>query len=203
MFGGRVSSWNLRDRHMADTLDALLAHLDRERDAPAKIVVWAHNSHLGDARATEIGARGRAQRRPARPRAPRRRRAVSIGFTTYTGTVTAADDWGGPAERKRVRPGLPGSYEELFHDDRRCRVPALPLRRRSPAADALRRAAAGARHRRHLPARDRTAEPLLRRPARRPVRRRDPPRPHARRRPAGADLRWEAGEVPETFPTGV
>ena len=58
MFSGRASSWNLRDRHMADTLDALAGHLTRQRGAPAKIVVWAHNSHLGDARATETAARG-------------------------------------------------------------------------------------------------------------------------------------------------
>jgi erythromycin esterase-like protein len=58
MFSGRVSSWNLRDRHMADTLDALASHLSRQRGTPAKIVVWAHNSHLGDARATETSARG-------------------------------------------------------------------------------------------------------------------------------------------------
>ena len=81
----------------------------------AKVVVWAHNSHLGDARATEMGARGELERRPARARALRRD-AVLVGFTTYTGTVTAASNWDAPAERKRVRPALPGSYEALFHD---------------------------------------------------------------------------------------
>ena len=58
MFSGRVTSWNLRDQHMAQTLQALLAHLDRQADAPARIVVWAHNSHVGDARATEVGTDG-------------------------------------------------------------------------------------------------------------------------------------------------
>ena len=59
MFGGRVTSWNLRDKHMAQTLTALLAHLDRQGGTePARIVVWAHNSHVGDARATEVGADG-------------------------------------------------------------------------------------------------------------------------------------------------
>jgi erythromycin esterase-like protein len=58
MFSGRVSSWNLHERHMAGTLDALVAHLGRQRQASAKIVVWAHNSHVGDARATEAAARG-------------------------------------------------------------------------------------------------------------------------------------------------
>jgi erythromycin esterase-like protein len=114
MFSGRSSSWNLRDRHMVDTLDAVATHLTQQRGEPAKIVVWEHNSHLGDARATEMGARGELnvgqlvrQRHGGECR--------NIGFTTYTGTVTAADDWGGAAQRKRVRPALSGSVEELFH----------------------------------------------------------------------------------------
>jgi erythromycin esterase-like protein len=114
MFRGRISSWNLRDSHMADTMDALLDHLSRRRAAPAKIAVWAHNSHLGDARATEVGEAGELNiGQLARERHPRDTRL--IGFTTYSGTVTAASEWGGPAERKNVRPGLPGSYEALFH----------------------------------------------------------------------------------------
>ena len=71
MFGDRAGSWNLRDRHMADTLDHLLAHLDRH-GGTARIVVWAHNSHIGDARATEMTHARRAQPRPADARAPRR-----------------------------------------------------------------------------------------------------------------------------------
>jgi erythromycin esterase-like protein/predicted phosphoribosyltransferase len=115
MFSGRVSSWNLRDQHMVDTLDALSDHLSRWRGEPAKIVVWAHNSHLGDARATEMGARGELNvGRLVRERHPDDCRL--IGFTTYTGTVTAADDWGAPAERKVVRPALSSSVEELFHE---------------------------------------------------------------------------------------
>ncbi|HEX2375794.1 MAG TPA: erythromycin esterase family protein, partial [Actinomycetota bacterium] len=116
MFSGRVSSWNLRDLHMADTLDALAVHLSRRhRGHPAKIVVWAHNSHLGDARATEAAADGELNvGQLMRERHPRE--CCLIGFTTYTGTVTAADDWEGPAERKRVRPALADSVEELFHE---------------------------------------------------------------------------------------
>jgi erythromycin esterase-like protein/predicted phosphoribosyltransferase len=115
MFGGHVSSWNLRDTHMVDTLDALAGHLSRQRGEPAKIVVWAHNSHLGDARATEAAMRGELNvGQLVRERHPGESR--SIGFTTYTGTVTAADDWDGPAERKRVRAALTGSYERLFHE---------------------------------------------------------------------------------------
>jgi erythromycin esterase-like protein/predicted phosphoribosyltransferase len=114
MFGGRVSSWNLRDRHMVDTLEALTDHLGRWRGEPAKVVVWAHNSHLGDARATEMGARGELNvGQQVRERHPGECRL--LGFTTYTGTVTAADDWGGAAERKVVRPALSDSVEELFH----------------------------------------------------------------------------------------
>ena len=115
MFAGRTSSWNLRDRHMATTLDSLSAHLSRRLEQPARVVVWAHNSHVGDARATELGQSGELNVgqlvREAHPGD-----AVLIGFTTYTGTVTAASDWGGAAERKRVRPALAGSYEELFHE---------------------------------------------------------------------------------------
>lgn len=113
MYRGRVSSWNLRDRHMSRTLDALLEHLGRRRRS-AKVVVWAHNSHLGDARATEMSRRGELNLgqlvRTGHPG-----RSVSVGFTTDTGTVTAASEWGGPAERKRVRPALDGSVEQLLH----------------------------------------------------------------------------------------
>ncbi|BBX65808.1 hypothetical protein MSAS_49820 [Mycobacterium saskatchewanense] len=119
MFAGRVTSWNLRDKHMAQTLEALLNHLDRYKDVPdvpmARIVVWAHNSHVGDARATEVFADGQLTLgQLARERFGDESRL--IGFSTYTGTVTAATDWGGVAERKAVRPALNGSIEELLHE---------------------------------------------------------------------------------------
>ena len=99
---------------MAETLDALAAHLG-SRGPKAKIVVWEHNSHLGDARATEIGDAGEFNvGQLVRERYGRE--SVLVGFTTHLGTVTAASNWDGPAERKRVRPGLPGSYEALFHE---------------------------------------------------------------------------------------
>jgi len=110
-----VASWNLRDRHMSDTLEALAGHLGRVRGEPAKIVVWAHNSHLGDARATEMGSRGELNVGQL-VRERHRGDCRLIGFTTYTGTVTAADDWGAPADRKVARPALPDSVEELFHE---------------------------------------------------------------------------------------
>jgi erythromycin esterase-like protein len=114
MFYGRVSSWNLRDQHMAQTLEALMSHLEKEEPQP-KVVVWEHNSHLGDARATQMGERGELNVGQL-VRQEHGRDAVLIGFTTYTGTVTAADDWDEPAKRKRVRPALEDSYEYLFHE---------------------------------------------------------------------------------------
>jgi erythromycin esterase-like protein len=114
MFRGRHASWNLRDTHMADTLDALVAHL-RGQGRAGKVVVWAHNSHLGDARATELGAAGELNLgQLARER--HGDDAVLVGFTTHDGHVTAAHDWGEPAERMRVNPSLPGSIERAMHD---------------------------------------------------------------------------------------
>jgi erythromycin esterase-like protein len=113
MYRAEVSSWNLRDLHMAGTLDALIHHLDR-RSGNTKVVVWEHNSHVGDARATAMGSRGELnvgqlvrQRYGAD--------AVLIGFSTFEGWVTAASHWGAPVERKRIRPARPGSTEALLH----------------------------------------------------------------------------------------
>ncbi len=114
MFGGPAPSWNLRDRHMADTLDQLQVHLARHGDT-GKIVVWEHNSHVGDARSTEMAQRGELNLGQLM-RERHARDAVLVGFTTYSGTVTAASEWGGEAERKRVRPALPDSYEALLHE---------------------------------------------------------------------------------------
>ena len=116
MFRGRVASWNLRDRHMADTLDALIDHFDqkRDRDRPARAVVWAHNSHLGDARATQMGQLGEWNVGQL-VRERHDDEAVLAGFTTHSGTVTAARDWDRPALRRNVRPGMEGSYEALLH----------------------------------------------------------------------------------------
>ncbi|MEA3213915.1 MAG: hypothetical protein QOJ19_71 [Acidimicrobiia bacterium] len=136
MFRGRVSSWNLREQHMADTLDALLRHLGRRRGEPARIVVWTHNSHAGDARATETGLRGELslgqlvrQRHPGA--------SWSVAFTTYTGTVTAASDWGAPVDRKHVRPALPGSVEQVLHETALARL-LLPFATAPRSADVLR-----------------------------------------------------------------
>jgi erythromycin esterase-like protein len=114
MFQSQAGSWNLRDRHMAETLAALGQFLAMQGSRP-KLVVWAHNSHQGDARATEMAGRDELNLgQLARERFGKE--AVLVGFTTYTGTVTAASDWDAHAERKTVRPALSGSYEALFHD---------------------------------------------------------------------------------------
>jgi erythromycin esterase-like protein len=113
MFRGRVSSWNLRDEHMTETIEELMRHLGTRTTNP-KVVVWAHNSHLGDARATEMGWQGELNvGQLVRERFGDR--AYSIGFSTYDGTVTAASEWDGPAELKKVQPGLEGSYEAILH----------------------------------------------------------------------------------------
>jgi erythromycin esterase-like protein len=135
MFRGRVESWNLRDQHMAETLDALLTHLNSQGQT-AKVAVWEHNSHLGDARATYMAHHGEFNvgqlvRERYGPE------AVLVGFTTYTGTVTAASDWDGPAERKRVRPALANSYEASFHGVDSPNF-LLPLRDTGPASIAVR-----------------------------------------------------------------
>ena len=114
MFGGRVESWNLRDTHMMETLDALCEWIGRHAGA-ARAVVWAHNSHLGDARATQMGDWGELNVGQL-VRQKYGDRAFLIGFSTHTGTVTAARDWDGPAEQRHVRPSLEGSYEHLFHE---------------------------------------------------------------------------------------
>jgi erythromycin esterase-like protein len=114
MYHGRPNTWNLRDQHMVDALENLIAHFEKQREQP-KAIVWAHNSHLGDARATDMSRRGELNVGQMM-RERREGEVMTVGFTTHSGTVTAASDWGDPAERKRVRPGMQDSYEELFHE---------------------------------------------------------------------------------------
>jgi erythromycin esterase-like protein len=113
MFAGQVESWNLRDAHMMETLDSLLDRTTRH-SGYARAVVWAHNSHLGDARATQMGE-SRELNLGQLARERHRDNVFVLGFTTHTGTVTAAREWDEPAEQRRVRPSIPGSYEHLFH----------------------------------------------------------------------------------------
>jgi erythromycin esterase-like protein len=199
MFGGREDSWNVRDRHMAETLEGLLAYFDR-RGAPAKAVVWAHNSHLGDARATSMAARGELNLGQL-VRERHGRNAVAVGFTTHHGTVTAASDWGAPAERKRVRAALPGSYEALFHETARDRF-LLPL-----GADDISEMLAGPRLQRaigviYLPRTERVSHYFdARLPAQfDAVIHIDETRAVV---PLERTASWDAGEFPETYPWAV
>jgi protein-L-isoaspartate(D-aspartate) O-methyltransferase len=131
MYYGGPASWNLRDQHMFDTLERLLAF----RGPNTKAVVWAHNSHVGDARATEMGAARGEHNIGQLCRQTLGDAAFSIGFGTHTGTVAAATDWDGPMQIKKVRPSHPSSYERLCHD---ADVPAFLLSLRYPARDAVR-----------------------------------------------------------------
>ncbi len=201
MFRGRVSSWNLRDYHMAETIESLMLFLS-SRDRQSKIVVWEHNSHLGDARATRMGEEGEWNVGQL-VRERHGRDTVLVGLTTHHGTVTAASNWDAPAERKQVRPALPNSYEALFHD---VRIPRFLLTF-GTKADHL---AVGLR------------EPMLERAIGviyRPETEASSHYFHARLseqfdavvhfdetravEPLERTAEWEAGEVPETFPTGI
>jgi erythromycin esterase-like protein len=202
MFGGRVTSWNLRDQHMAQTLHALLAHLDRHREGePARIVVWAHNSHVGDARATEVGADGQLTLgQLARERYGDDARL--IGFTTYTGTVTAASEWGGIAERKEVRRALNGSIEELLHETGRPAflVSEMVSRAAAEPLDAVRLGRAiGVIY---LPATERQSHYYHVRPREQfdAIIHIDKTRALE---PLEVTSRWVEGETPETYPTGL
>jgi len=116
MFGGRTDSWNVRDRHMGETLRLLDAHLTERRGRPARIVVWAHNSHLGDARATEVAAQGQLNLGQLVREAYAAHDTFLLGFSTHTGSVTAADDWDLPPRAMRIVPSRDDSVERLLHD---------------------------------------------------------------------------------------
>jgi erythromycin esterase-like protein len=133
MFRGGVESWNVRDRHMMTALVALLDFAGRSTQ-PVRAVVWAHNSHLGDARATAMGELGELNLgQLARQRFGSA--CCAIGMTTHEGEVTAAHAWDEPAALRSVRPSLAGSYERLLHD---AGLPGFVLRLRTPAlAEAL------------------------------------------------------------------
>lgn len=202
MFGGRVTSWNLRDQHMAQTLQALLAHLGRHQDRePARMVVWAHNSHVGDARATEVGADGQL----TLGQLVRERygdQARLIGLTTYSGTVTAASEWGGDAERKVVRPALNGSVEELFHESGRPAFLVSPIishAAEEPLGAVRLGRAIGVIY---LPATERQSHYYHVRPADQfdAIIHIDKTRALE---PLEVTSLWMAGETPETYPTGL
>jgi erythromycin esterase-like protein len=201
MFRSNVGSWNLRDTHMVETLEALRARLTAVHGRPARLVVWAHNSHLGDARATELGTMGELNV----GQLVRERHgddAILIGFTTHGGTVTAASEWDEPPQRKTVQPSLAGSFERLFHDTG---VPRFLLRLRDDAEVS-----------------EMLAEPRLERAIGVIYRPDTERRSHYFRaslseqfdavlhldetvavQPLDPPARWPAHEVPETFPSGL
>jgi erythromycin esterase-like protein len=140
MFDGRTDSWNLRDKHMMETLQALDRHLSTQRGRPARIVVWAHNSHLGDARATDSRERGQWNLgQLVREAEARRAESFLLGFTTHSGSVAAASDWDMPCEFKPIVPSRHDSIERVLHDSGLDRF-MLPLRDASaPLRQALER----------------------------------------------------------------
>lgn len=111
MIQGSSASWNIRDKHMAETLERLL----RLHGKNAKAIIWAHNTHIGDARATSMARAGVLNLgQLARERYPRKE-VFLIGFSSYEGTVIAADEWGGPMKKKPVPEARRGSIEDYLH----------------------------------------------------------------------------------------
>ncbi len=198
MYEGRVSSWNLRDEHMAETLRYLVEHLERVLGG-AKVVVWEHNSHVGDARSTELGQAGELNVGQL-ARSAWGDECFLVGFTTHHGRVSAASDWGGPVEHKHVRPALAGSFENLLHH--------------APASDFMVRLGEYAPEPLRATMLERAIGVIYR-----PETERQSHWFHARLstqfdtvihidrtsavRPLDRSLLWEEGEPPETYPSGL
>lgn len=115
IFASNSSSWNVRDSHMAETLEQIAQHLSKQLNKSAKIVTWAHNSHIEDAQATEFDKQGKLNIGEL-AREKYGDKALLIGFLTYSGYVTATSDWDGIAKRKSILPALRNSYEYFFHN---------------------------------------------------------------------------------------
>jgi protein-L-isoaspartate(D-aspartate) O-methyltransferase len=130
MYYGSRASWNLRDSHMFETLQNILDF----HGPNSKVVVWAHNSHIGNAAATEMGRRGEHNIGQL-CRQHFGTGSYHIGFGTNDGTVAAASEWDGPMQVMNVRPAHPQSYERLFH---MTNVPGLLLPLRDGTLEDLR-----------------------------------------------------------------
>jgi protein-L-isoaspartate(D-aspartate) O-methyltransferase len=130
MYYGSAASWNLRDTHMFETLESLFTFYG----TGSKGIVWEHNSHVGNALATEMSARGELNVGQL-CRSLLGDQAYIVGFGTDHGTVAAASNWDEPMERMRVLPAREGSYERVFHD---AGVPAFALHLRNPGRRAVR-----------------------------------------------------------------
>lgn len=111
---GRVSTWNIRDRHMLEMLSGIDHHRATAAARP-KIVLWAHNSHVGDARATSMGAHEEWNIGQLLREVPNLQ-SYSVGFTTNSGTVFAAHNWGGEGSVRTLRPAIPESFCRAFHE---------------------------------------------------------------------------------------
>lgn len=201
MYRSDVLSWNLRDQHMFETLTELDRFLSTENGRLSKIVVWEHNSHLGDARVTEMGNRGEFNVGQL-IRQKYGSEAFLIGFATDHGTVTASSNWGLAGERKRVRPSLSGSVERLFHDSHieRFFVDLAPGRElRTALRDPLLERAIGVIYR---PETERQSHYFYARVSEQfdAVIHIDETRAVE---PLDRSVEWEAGEAAETFPSGI
>jgi erythromycin esterase-like protein len=118
-FSGGAVTWNMRDQHMVETLEHLLKHWEAKCKSaginkPVRAILWAHNSHLGDARATELGRFEWNLGQLCRERFGRLN-TYNIGFTAYNGTVSAAKNWGGARQTMTVNDAIEGSYESFLH----------------------------------------------------------------------------------------
>ena len=201
MFGGRVDCWNLRDNHMLQTVQAIERHLGGSTSAPPKLAIWAHNSHLGDARATEMGEGGQCNLGQLL-RQHYGAAVFNLGMSTYSGTVTAADDWDEPARRHRVRPGLEGSWEALLHHSEADRF--IVMLRGNPALTQLTQAprlqrAIGVIYR---PRTERYSHYFMTRLPQQFDALLHIDHSHALE-PLDRQAAWVSGEVPETFPSGL
>ena len=115
LFLDEVNNWNLRDSHMMETLEEIVKHYQKNGINKPKIVVWAHNSHIGNSAATQMSNNGEFNIGQL-VKEKFGNNSYSLGFTTYNGTVSAASNWHMPVERKNIKNALPNSYEDLFHN---------------------------------------------------------------------------------------
>lgn len=112
MVRGGPESWNVRDRHMAETLRRLLEH----HGPDSKAIVWEHNTHIGDARAADMAASGMVNLGQLAREEYGVEDMVLVGFGSYEGSVIAGDHWGAPMERMQLPPARDGTYEQLMHE---------------------------------------------------------------------------------------
>jgi erythromycin esterase-like protein len=201
MFGGRANAWNLRDSHMLQTVQAIERHLGASTSAAPRLAIWAHNSHLGDASATEMGERGEWNLGQLL-RQHYGAAVFNLGMSTYSGTVTAADDWDEPARRKQVRPGLEGSWESLLHHSEADRF--IVMLRGNPVLTQLMQAprlqrAIGVIYRPHT---ERHSHYFMTRLPQQFDALLHIDHSHALE-PLDRQAPWVSGEVPETYPSGM